>query len=129
MPFKIWSSQKLLVICSMRFDRRSARGRQAVRLGQGDLKRRIGGRELLRRSGSRARKHPGRDRVQRGHTSSMNRSNRAAFAAMLVILGISPALTFGQVSTATVLGTVTDPAGAVVPAAEAIFCEIVEAML
>jgi hypothetical protein len=36
---------------------------------------------------------------------------------MVVILGIFPALTFGQVSTATLLGTVTDPAGAVVPGA------------
>ena len=36
---------------------------------------------------------------------------------MVVSLGIFPALTFGQVSTATVLGTVTDPAGAVVPGA------------
>ncbi|HYO80800.1 MAG TPA: carboxypeptidase-like regulatory domain-containing protein [Bryobacteraceae bacterium] len=47
----------------------------------------------------------------------MKRSGPAALAVMVVILAGFPALTFGQVSTATVLGTVTDPAGAVVPGA------------
>lgn len=54
----------------------------------------------------------------------MKRSNPAAFAAMVVTLGILPTLTFGQVSTATVHGTVTDPAGAVVPGATVVLANL-----
>ena len=54
----------------------------------------------------------------------MKRSKPAAFAAMVVLLAILPTLTFGQVSTATVLGTVTDPAGAVVPGAAIVLANL-----
>lgn len=43
---------------------------------------------------------------------------RSTFAGALIALALVPSLAFGQVSTATILGTITDPAGAVVPEAE-----------
>jgi len=53
----------------------------------------------------------------------MGRSSVAVFAAA-VLAGINPAVTFAQVSTATVLGTVSDPAGAVVPGAEVVLANL-----
>lgn len=47
----------------------------------------------------------------------MKRTGHAAFAALVLDGLLLPSLAFGQVSTATVVGTVTDPAGAVVPGA------------
>ncbi|MBM3794377.1 MAG: carboxypeptidase regulatory-like domain-containing protein [Acidobacteria bacterium] len=42
----------------------------------------------------------------------------------LIALALSPSLTFGQVSTATILGTITDPAGALVPEAEVVLVNL-----